>query len=54
MNIYRYYHTKYDLQYLPAVNIVKTICNESKKKNIINREMEAPMGKAIACDDSIV
>lgn len=33
---------------LPAVQTAKTICIESKKKNITRRETEAPIGRNIA------
>lgn len=35
--------------YLLAVHTANSICIESKKKNITNREMEAPKGKHRAC-----
>lgn len=34
---------------LLAVQTANSSCIESKKKNIINREMEAPKGKHRAC-----
>ena len=39
---------------MTAVQEAKSICMESKKKNMTNREMEAPNGKHIACSESRV
>ena len=39
---------------ITAVQIAKSICMESKKKNITNNEMDAPKGKHIACKESKV
>lgn len=39
---------------LPAVQMVKTTCTESKKKNMTSRDTEAPMGRNRACVESIV
>lgn len=38
----------------PAVQMVKTTCTESKKKNMTSRETEAPMGRNRACVESMV
>lgn len=38
----------------PAVQMVKTTCTESKKKNMTSRDTEAPMGRNRACVESIV
>lgn len=35
--------------YSPAVHIAKSICIESKKKNMTRSEMEAPSGRHSAC-----
>lgn len=40
--------------HLPAVQMVKTTCTESKKKNMTSRDTEAPMGRNRACVESIV
>lgn len=37
-----------------AVQMVKTTCTESKKKNMTSRDTEAPMGRNRACVESIV
>ena len=34
---------------MTAVQEAKSICMESKKKNMTNKEMEAPKGRHIAC-----
>ena len=39
---------------MTAVQMAKSICIESKKKNITKREMEAPKGRHIACKESRV
>lgn len=41
-------------RYSPAVQMVKTTCTESKKKNMTSRDTEAPMGRNRACVESIV
>lgn len=41
-------------RHLPAVQMVKTTCTESKKKNMTSRDTEAPMGRKRACVESIV
>ena len=41
-------------QHLPAVQMVKTTCTESKKKNMTSRDTEAPIGRNSACVESIV
>ena len=33
----------------PAVHIANTICKESNSRNTTNNEIEAPMGRNIAC-----
>lgn len=38
----------------PAVQMVKTTCTESKKKNMTRRDTEAPMGRKSACVESMV
>lgn len=48
---FNYMHNHYflsKLKYIPAVQIAKTICKESKKKNMIRSETEAPIGKNAA------
>lgn len=40
--------------HLPAVQMVKTTCTESKKKNMTSRDTEAPIGRNRACVESIV
>lgn len=40
--------------HLPAVQMVKTTCTESKKKNMTSRDTEAPMGRNRACVESMV
>ncbi len=39
---------------ITAVHMANNNCIESKKKNITNREMEAPTGRHIACSESRV
>jgi hypothetical protein len=40
--------------YSPAVQTAKTICSESKKRNMTRSDIEAPIGKNIAWQVSIV
>ena len=40
--------------YKPAVHIAKTICRESKKRNITNNDIEAPIGRKAAWQVSMV
>lgn len=42
------------LIYLLAVHTAKSICIESKKKNITSKEIDAPSGKQSACVASSV
>lgn len=42
------------LVHSPAVQMVKTTCTESKKKNMTSRDTEAPMGRNSACVESMV
>ena len=39
---------------MTAVQEAKSICMESKKKNMTRREMEAPSGRHMACRESRV
>lgn len=41
-------------EHVPAVQMVKTTCTESKKKNMTSRDTEAPIGRNRACVESIV
>lgn len=41
-------------RHLPAVQMVKTTCTESKKKNMTSKDTEAPMGRNRACVESMV
>lgn len=48
--------TKYmkAILYLPAVQTAKTSCRESKNKNMMRRESEAPSGRNMAWYESKV
>ena len=39
---------------MTAVQLAKSICMESKKKNITRSEMDAPNGRHMACNESKV
>ena len=39
---------------MTAVQMAKSICMESKKKNMTSKEIEAPSGKHMACNESKV
>ena len=39
---------------MTAVHIANTICMESKKKNIMSNEIDAPNGRQRACHESKV
>ena len=41
-------------EYLLAVQTAKTICSESKNKNMMRRDIDAPIGKNMAWQVSIV